>query len=397
LFVDDEPMILQGLRRLLHPMRAEWDLRFVEGGAQALDLMATQLFDVVVSDMRMPRMNGAEFLNEVMKRYPRTIRLILSGHADKELFLSCAYCVHQFLAKPCELEALKITLKRASDLASSPKGDLLQRLVPRMTHLPCYPELYAEMIEKLQDPEASSEEIGAIIRKDIGMTIKVLNLVNSAFFGLQREVASPSEAVSYLGIGMIKSLVQALEVVHQFEGVLLPGLFLESLWSHSQETAGMAAAIAAAEQADTQMQEECYVAGMLHDAGKLALALNYGLEYDKAIQLTRQTGTPLWIAEEQVFGVNHTEVGGQLLGLLGLPARVVEAVALHHHPGQHSSSVFRPLLAVHVANAWARRCEASAHASAHALLDMDYLAQSGVAERLDHWRQACQQKQTLAA
>jgi HD-like signal output (HDOD) protein len=397
LFVDDEPLILQGLQRLLHPMRAEWSLTFVEGGAQALEIMATQPFEAVVSDMRMPGMNGAKFLTEVMQRHPRTIRLVLSGQADKEMFLRCVHCAHQFLAKPCELEALETTLKRISDLASSPKGDLLLRLVPRMAHLPSFPDLYAEMIEKLQDPDASSEEIGAIIRKDIGMTTKVLNLVNSAFFGLQREVASPSEAVSYLGIGMIKSLVLALEVFHQFDGALLPGLFLKSVWSHSLETAGLAAAIAAAEQADEQTQEECFVAGMLHDAGKLTLALNFGLKYGEAIQLTRQKGQPLWSAEEQVFGVNHAEVGGHLLGLLGLPVRVVEAIALHHHPRLGIGPGFSPLLAVHVANAWACPRQDAALASAHARLDMDYLAESGVAGRLDNWRQVCQQNQALVA
>jgi len=91
-------------------MREEWDMEFVDGGAKALERMAVSPFDVVVSDMRMPGMNGAELLNRVMKLYPKTVRLILSGHADRELILKCVGSTHQYLAKPCEPDAIKSTI-----------------------------------------------------------------------------------------------------------------------------------------------------------------------------------------------------------------------------------------------------------------------------------------------
>ena len=101
LFVDDEPLVLQGLQRMLRPMRNEWEMAFVESGRRALEEMATLPFQVVVSDMRMPGMNGAQFLSHVQELYPRTVRLILSGHADKDLIMKCVGTAHQFLAKPC--------------------------------------------------------------------------------------------------------------------------------------------------------------------------------------------------------------------------------------------------------------------------------------------------------
>ena len=94
LFVDDEALILGGLQRMLRGMRAEWEMVFAESGAKALELMEQSPFDVVVSDMRMPGMNGAALLAEVMKRFPKTIRLILSGHADQELILKCVGSTH---------------------------------------------------------------------------------------------------------------------------------------------------------------------------------------------------------------------------------------------------------------------------------------------------------------
>ncbi len=100
LFVDDESLALQGLERMLRNMRNEWEMEFVDSGPKALERMAQADFDVVVSDMRMPCMNGAHLLNEVMLRYPATVRLILSGHADQDLILKCVGSTHQYLAKP---------------------------------------------------------------------------------------------------------------------------------------------------------------------------------------------------------------------------------------------------------------------------------------------------------
>ena len=95
LFVDDEALVLQGLQRMLRPLREEWDMEFAESGVKALELMAQHPFDVIVSDMRMPGMNGAQLLNEVMVRHPQTVRLILSGQAEKDLIVKCVGATHQ--------------------------------------------------------------------------------------------------------------------------------------------------------------------------------------------------------------------------------------------------------------------------------------------------------------
>src|SRR5450755_4506465 len=101
LFVDDEPNVLQGLQRQLRPMRNEWDMHFVENGQKALDFMAAQPVDIVVSDMMMPGMDGAQLLSEVVRRHPQTVRLILSGHAEREAVLRLVGPAHQYLSKPC--------------------------------------------------------------------------------------------------------------------------------------------------------------------------------------------------------------------------------------------------------------------------------------------------------
>ena len=115
LFVDDEEMVLQGLQRMLRSLRREWDMTFVESGAKALELMAEQPFDVVVSDMLMPGMTGAELLNEVMKRYPRTVRLILSGHAD----ISRLECADRVRPRPLPLKETPSSQQRWKNLPLS--------------------------------------------------------------------------------------------------------------------------------------------------------------------------------------------------------------------------------------------------------------------------------------
>src|SRR5689334_7179510 len=115
LFVDDEPLVLQALQRMLRPFRNEWEMSFVDNGGDALKLMAEMPFHVVVTDMRMPGMNGADLLLKVQEVYPKTVRLILSGHADKELILKCVGTAHQFLSKPCEPETLRAAVKRGCE------------------------------------------------------------------------------------------------------------------------------------------------------------------------------------------------------------------------------------------------------------------------------------------
>ena len=245
---------------------------------------------------------------------------------------------------------------RAAALEASLDNDRLKQLVSRMDRLPSIPSVYSEIVEKLQQREVRLEEIGAVIAKDIGMTANILKLVNSAFFGLRRQMVDPAEAVTYLGLETVKTLVLSIHAFSQFEGVEMEGFSLSSLWQHSLQTAALARAIAGAEQAEGKLRDESFVAGMLHDAGKVVLAANFAPQYVEAMRLARTNNLELLAAEEQVFGANHAAVGGYLLGLWGLPVPVVEAIALHHNPARSLNRTFSPLTAVHVATRWSTQC-----------------------------------------
>ncbi|MCI0535465.1 MAG: HDOD domain-containing protein [Verrucomicrobiales bacterium] len=386
LFVDDEALVLQGLQRMLRQMRNDWELEFVDSGAKALERMAQVNFDVIISDMCMPGMNGAQLLNEVMQRCPKTIRLILSGQADKEMILKCVGAAHQFLSKPCDAEALKLTIRRASSLEALLQNENLRRLIAQMDRLPSVPTVYSQLIQVLQDPDANLEQVGDIIATDIAMTAKVLKLVNSAFFGLRRELSSPAEAALYLGLDTIRALVLSIHAFSQFESLNIVGFSLEALWGHSMEAAAAAKWIAQCEHGEARLCDEAFVAGMLHDMGKLILAANFPKEFHAALRTATLEHLQDTAAEKKIFGASHADVGGYLLGLWGLPGSVVEAVALHHSPAESVEKSFGSLTAVHVAEALIHERDVTEDAAGSRQVDEEYLATLGLSDRLKVWR-----------
>ncbi len=350
LFVDDETKILQGLKRMLWPMRKRWRMYFVNSGKQALEVLDQHPVDVVVSDMRMPGMDGAQLLAEVQRRHPQVVRIVLSGHSDQDLTLKAVSPAHQYLSKPCEAKMLVSTIDRACDLNDLLSRDNLKQAISRMDSLPSLPTLYADIMAEVQSPDTSIQQVGKIIARDVGMTTKVLQLVNSSFFGLARHIIDPVHAVNLLGLDTIKALVLTVEVFSKFKSDALPLAFVEGLWHHSLFCGELARRIARQEGIDKPAVDDCYMAGLLHDVGKLVLGTNLPEDYRRVIDLMGQQQVCAIEAEMQIFGTTHAEVGAYLLGLWGLPETIVEAVLYHHFPHNFAGNEFVPLSAVAAAD-----------------------------------------------
>jgi HD-like signal output (HDOD) protein len=376
LFVDDEPLVLQGIQRLLRSMRQEWEMDFAEGGAQAREKLARNAYDVVVTDMMMPGMDGAELLTYVREHAPKTIRLVLSGHGEQHLVMKCIGLAHQYLSKPCDAATLKSAVSRVTDPRFALRNEQVMTIVAQLDHLPSVPAVYSRIVRLLNDPDTTMEDVGALIAGDMAMTAKILQIVNSSFFGLARRVAQPTEAAAYLGMDTLKALVLATNVFGQFEARLPAGFSPAAATAHSQQVGAAARAIARCEHAPRAVVDESLVAGMLHDVGKLVLASSLPAQFQQ-LALEGRSGDVE--AECALFGANHAEVGGYLLGLWGLPPAVVEAIALHHTPGESANAEFSPLTAAHVADFLV---------GGHHEVDLAYLTRLGLADRLPEWRAA---------
>ncbi|MCD6327427.1 HDOD domain-containing protein [bacterium] len=389
LFVDDEPNVLLALRRMLHSARGEWDMSFAESGQEALDLLDKDRFDVIVSDMRMPGMDGAQLLAEVRERYPYMVRIVLSGQSDQETILRSVGPAHQYLSKPCDAATLKATVSRACSLRAVLGSESIQRCVLMLKSLPSLPSLYVKLMDELRSPSPSIAKVGEVISADVGMTAKILQLVNSAFFGISQHVSSPTQAVNLLGLETIKALVLSAQVFSQFEVEQLPPHLASHLWNHSLATGAYSRAIARLEDSDAQTSDHAFMAGLLHDVGKLALAVNLLDRYSKALELSEREQLPLINAEFQTMGVSHAEVGGYLLSLWGLPDPIVEAVTFHHYPGECPAKDFIPLTAVYAANIIEHEMRPDG-ADVASVADTEYLSGLGLGKRFDVWRDACE-------
>ena len=386
LFVDDDPSILEAFRFMFEAMKTEWNIFFANGGPAALDLMKDHPFDVIVTDMRMPGMNGVQLLTEVMQRYPRTARFIISGYADQEQVARSIGTAHQFLTKPCDLAVLRSTLTRVCALDVFLRNETLKALVAKMTVLPSVPKLYFRMLEELQSPDASIDRIAQCVSADPTMTAKLLQLVNSAFFGFARRVSHPAEAIQLLGIANVRSLALLIHAFSCYDRSKTDGLPLERLWNHSLATGMLARAVSEGESQDATDADEAFIAGLLHDLGKLMLVSNMPAEYRRCLTLSKEKNLPISEAETRVFGATHADVGGYLLGLWGLPATIVEAVALHHTPQKSPTQHFCPLTAVHVANVLEHQSGTVAGETNGAEFDHVYLTQIGLQDRIPQWQ-----------
>ena len=388
LFVDDEPRILQAMQRQLHSMRGEWQMTFVGSGQQALETLSQEGADVIVTDMMMPGMDGAQLLDRVTKLYPQTVRVVLSGHADREAVLRLVGPAHQYLSKPCQAEELRAALSRAFALRGLLESDVLKQLTAKMQSIPVLPTLYTELTQELQKEEPAMERIGDIISRDVGMTTKILQLVNSAFFGLPQPLSSAHEATVYLGLSTLRAIVLSVQVFSQFDQKQIPQFSIEKLAQHSWIAGIFARKIGEMERLPGHVIEQCFVAGMLHDVGRLILAAGLPLEYAKAIDRAGLDGRNLMDIEREQFYATHAEVGAYLLGLWGLPGPVVEAVALHHTPAAAAVGGMSAVLAVHVADVLADEMEGRDPVEQLGI-DTDALQRFNLVDRLPDWREKC--------
>jgi HD-like signal output (HDOD) protein/CheY-like chemotaxis protein len=380
-FVDDEVNILQAMRRSFHNMRDEWNMEFVSSGADALESLAAAPADVIVSDMRMPGMDGWQLLGEVKRLYPQTVRLVLSGQADPISVMRTVGTAQMYLAKPCESGTLKAAIVQTQLLRQLLSSDQLALLVGEVGMLPSVPTAFQEILACLQDPAASLADAARIISRDVAMTANIMKMVNSAFFGSRRPVTTTNRAVAYLGMDTLGALVLGHSVFQSGVATGIAEFSLERLWQHSLRTGAAAQAIALSENFSAGKADEAFLAGVLHDVGKVVFA-------------TKAAAPPDDVASSHVnvfaqMEAHHAEVGAYLLGLWGFPNPIVETVAFHHAPSHATSEKGLSLSGiVHIADRLIHQRSENRSESIDLELEPGFLDALGLGHCLPKWSAA---------
>lgn len=388
LFVDDDSDVLAILPRLLAAMKNLWEMEFALGSQKGLELVTKSKFDVVFSDLNMERMSGIEFLRSVRDQCPSAIRVMFSSFCDKHSILDCAGIVHQFLPKPFDRGTLISTIERAALTGSVlPTSEIRQRIA-RIEGIPSVPKLYEELVNHLRSSTNSVHDIAETVSNDIGMTVQILKLVNSAYFGLSEPTSNVTKAVSHLGVDTVKYLALTVGIFSQFEFRKLGGISTDVVWHHSTLTASAAKTIAKIESGDQRVIDDAAAAGLLHDIGKLVLAGGYPDRYEAVGRLAHLKQVEWLIEERRAFEFDHAQVGRYLLALWGLPAAIVDAVAYHHYPMQSEQSAFSALTAVHAANVLVQTQRPRHGGVSPPQIDHLYIAKTCRPNALDRWRDA---------
>ncbi len=387
LFVDDEENVLSALRRMLRGKLLGCELLFVDNGPEALEMIAQHPVDVIVSDMRMPGMDGATLLAHVRANDPRTIRIVLSGFASEESILRAVGPAHQYLTKPCSSDVLCDVIERALSLRRFLDEPALLSLVGGVETLPSPPGIYAMLMAALEDPTKTSKDVAAIISRDIAMTAETLKLTNSHYFSRPNGVMSVEQAVRILGIPTIRTLALSVGFFREFQGAEDLRWLIERVTRRSLVLAERARALAVATRLDKKTIEQSFCAGMLAEIGILVMIERWPERYLNVLSRVREKGLRIEDAEEQEFGVSHTRLGGYLMGLWGVVDPVVEAICYYTTPSRSAVRTITPLTMVHVARYLNVDGVLSADIQNVSGLDERYLEESDALRLIALWQQ----------
>lgn len=332
LFVDDESCILDGLRRQLRPLHRQWEMRFAQSGDEALRMLEEQAADVVVSDMRMPGMGGLQLLEKVHERWPETARIILSGQTDQADLLSDIGVVHQFLQKPCESEVLRAAIARAASVTRLVEVPAMRRIVSGLRSLPVLAESLQELMTVLQDSSSDVGKISEVVQKDVGLSTKLLQLVNSAFFGRPRAVTSVREVVSLIGASTLRQIALAARTFDALERGADRNHVIEMLWLHSSDLAALAGRMCRERGFDEQAQARARLAASLSLVGMAVVARYMPAQFEAARLRAMKHGVPFGAALRVEVSVPYQLIGAYAIGLWAFEDDVVRAIAFQCEP-----------------------------------------------------------------
>ncbi|MGL1935076.1 MAG: response regulator [Fibrobacterales bacterium] len=384
LFVDDEKNIIDGIKRMLYPMRKEWEMIFTTSGQKALDYMAEHPVNVIISDMRMPEMDGSELLNTVKERHPQTARYILSGYSDKEMILKTIDSADQFLSKPCNPNLIKRVIQKVLNNDHTKNKQRALEYISRIEKLPTLPAVYEKLTRIMKNPECSAKLIASVIQQDVAMSAKILQLVNSTFFGLKNEVNDLTQAVTFLGFDVVKAVIVSVETFNQFTEDEMKTFDVDMLYAHATRCSIICKEILSTQTENKELLENALITGLLHDIGILVLVKNEPAKYATVFEASGSQMDTLIQSEKMIMGITHAEVGGVLLEQWGFRESIVNAVYYHHTPEDAPEVSFGLTHAMHITDVLERNPDLNPDSPIQ--LNRNHLDEMGLSESIPEWQ-----------
>lgn len=329
LFVDDEINVLNGFKRMLYPHRNNWNGFFALRGSEALKIMNSNPIDVCVTDLIMPQMDGKELLTRVKRDFPKTMRILLSDHTDEKLAIRTFNLAHQYFIKPCNFDSFKEKIESPIILSKLIQNEETLKKLNGEDAIPTLPEIYYKLEREINSSEVSIYRIVNIISKDIALTAKIFQLVNSAYFGIAAKITDLYQAINILGLNVIKSLILYIKVFSTLETRDELKEVIEAIWNHSILVSNISQKITYRFTNKRDLSEQAYIAGILHDIGKVIL-LNIAINNNKLLTLQNNCVIIDDAETKKIYGATHSEIGAYTLALWGFPRSIIDAVLLHH-------------------------------------------------------------------
>jgi HD-like signal output (HDOD) protein len=208
---------------------------------------------------------------------------------------------------------------------------LMEIIEFKMRNLPTLPQVLGEILNVINNPTASMKNLSDAISIDQRLTTQVLRLVNSSFYGIRRHITTISDAVVMLGMNAVRNLVLASSIYNLFQGTYNTPLFnYFNFWKHSIQVAISSQFIG--REKGYILQEELFITGMLHDIGKVVVAMFLPQEFNKIVSVMNDSQKTMHQAEDEVLGINHSFIGKWLAERWELPLLLIQGIAYHHYP-----------------------------------------------------------------
>lgn len=219
-----------------------------------------------------------------------------------------------------------------------PMQDVKKKLMTAVEKMPAFPKSVHQVLKLASDVNCSQKDLVEVIKKDPVFTLKILRLVNSAYFGLSREITSINHASVYLGLNTLKNVALGLAAVGAMPKTNIAGLDMGGFWLHSLAVATGTRMLGSMLGVSRDEAADYFAAGLLHDIGKVVLALYMPEEFKQVKDYLGEHGTSQCDAEKAAIGATHSEIGALLADRWNLPPDLHDAIAHHHTPEKGESS-----------------------------------------------------------